>query len=501
MLKKLNVKRYVKDESGVSLIIVVMTLFVLSIIGVTLATVTFANVKLTTTDREYQSTYYIAEAGVNETYAEIKKLILESYDRTDSESGFYGIVEPALLDDISDSTLSNFERNLGEQPEAQISITKIDDGNPRRYQISSVGKIGQRERTVTKEFTVNWVPKSGPTPMPQLPEGVAAIIKNNVNLSGSGTIDGDLYLDSTDAKSIKIDGGAQITSDVYLRDPDDDNIFDVPSWMTKPEPKEFGLVFDWEKLNQFFDHFPIAPNLPLHENVTLEHADGNQKEVIKNGNLFINDYISDNYQLNLDRDYYFKKGNISGNNTLIINIGHEDRNLVFDELEFNWGHLKINGTGTLNIYVKNKFTPGGGNVNKENGVDQLTVYYEGTDTIDFSVVNINANIFVKKANVRAGGGGNRTGLLVSGGASVVFDNNAHMDSIIVAPYAEVKLTGGKTNGVVIADKLEISGGTILNYKQVDTSEFPFDFITVPNEPAPPGGGDTGGLLTPKPNVE
>src|SRR5699024_10121205 len=138
--------------------------------------------------------------------------------------------------------------------------------------------------------------------------------------------------------------------------------------MTKPEPKEFGLVFDWEKLNQFFDRFPIAPNLPLHENVTLEHADGNQKEVIKNGNLFINDYISDNYQLNLDRDYYFKKGNISSDNTLIINIGHEDRNLVFDELEFNWGHLKINGTGTLNIYVKNKFTPGGGDVNKENGV-------------------------------------------------------------------------------------------------------------------------------------
>src|SRR5699024_1876057 len=227
-----------------SLIIAVMTLFVLSIIGVTLATVTFANVKLTTTDREHQSTYYIAEAGVNETYAEIKKLILESYDRTDSESGFYGIVEPALLDDISDSTLSNFERNLGEQPEAQISITKIDDGNPRTYQISSVGKIGQRERTVTKEFTVNWTSKGGR--IPNIPEGMAAMIRSSLYFDTK--ITGDVYIAENSNGAVELNWGAEINNgSLFTPEGTTTDIFKVPNadYTYRPNMSSYSEQFNF----------------------------------------------------------------------------------------------------------------------------------------------------------------------------------------------------------------------------------------------------------------
>ncbi|BAM47134.1 pilus assembly PilX N-terminal domain-containing protein [Amphibacillus xylanus] len=504
MFRSIQRKQIFNSESGVSLIVAVMTLFVLSIIGVTIATVTFANIKLSTTDREYQSTYYIAEAGVNQTYAEIKDLIISSYNNTNTEVDFYAAVEPVLLADINNSVLTNFEPSFGEKPTANISITKIDDGNPRTYRISSEGQIGERHRTVSKEFTVNWIPKAGGgTPMPALPEGVAAIIKNNVNLSGSGTIDGDLYLDTELNNRIKVDGGAGITGDIYVKDPNNDAIFDMPDWMTKPTLNYFGFEFDWEKLERFFDSFPTAPSLPLHEDVKIV-AGSNQHDVIKNGNLYINNYLirDENFVLNLDQNYHFNRATFGGNYTLKINIGNSDRVLVFDELHLTNGHIEIIGTGNLTIFVKNELKFGSRpRLNFGGRTDQLTIYYEGAEKVDFTTVDINANILVKRADVTYGAGGGREGLLVSGGNYVSVANGAEMDSIIVAPFAKVHLSGNKTLGVVIAEELEITGGTKLEYKQVDTSKFPFDFITVPNEPSNPGSGDSGDLLIPKPNIE
>ena len=180
--------------------------------------------------------------------------------------------------------------------------------------------------------------------MPALPEGVAAIIKNNVNLSGSGTIDGDLYLDTELNNRIKVDGGAGITGDIYVKDPNNDAIFDMPDWMTKPTLNYFGFEFDWEKLERFFDSFPTAPSLPLHEDVKIV-AGSNQHDVIKNGNLYINNYLirDENFVLNLDQNYHFNRATFGGNYTLKINIGNSDRVLVFDELHLTNGHIEIIG--------------------------------------------------------------------------------------------------------------------------------------------------------------
>mgnify|MGYP007130809587 CR=1 FL=1 len=516
MLNKLNVKRYINDETGVSLLIAVMTLLVLSIIGVTLATVTFANVKLTTTDREYQSAYYIAEAGVNETYAEIKELILDSYDNTTNESDFYSAIEPVLLEDISDSALTNFERSLGELPEAHISISKIDDGNPRTYQISSKGKIGQRERTVTKEFVVNWVPKGGPTPMPYLPEGVAVIVKNNVSLGGASLVDedgnplgggvgitGDVYLDK-EANSFEFgNSGNFFDGDIYtVEERKGDILDDQRVDKENIEVKSSGLEFDWGKLDEFFDNFPVAPVLNLHEDISVEgNSEGVELDIVKDGKLTITtDPLMNNYTLDLDDDYSFTRGEISG--TLNIDLGNEDRVLVFDELIFSWGQLKIIGTGNLTIYVKNTFNTAGEFINDQ-GIEKLTMIYSGSNLLNLSTININANFLIKQADVSIGHGGGSTGLIVSGGKSVDIFGGITMDAIIVAPYASVTLRneGGTMSGVVIADELVMHGGPKLQYKKVDTSKFPFDFITVPNVPTQPGAGDTGGLLTPKPNTE
>ena len=71
-------KRLMKNESGIALVFTLMVLVVLSVLGATIGTVAMANVNLTENERDYQAAYYIAEAGVNETYLKIEKTILET---------------------------------------------------------------------------------------------------------------------------------------------------------------------------------------------------------------------------------------------------------------------------------------------------------------------------------------------------------------------------------------------------------------------------------------
>lgn len=478
-----------------------MTLLVLSILGVAIATATFANIQLTATDRDYQSTYYIAEAGVNQAYAEVKDMIVTAYENEASQDHFYSAIETAF-DEVDGSLYTNFESNFDEQPEAAINIERLDDENPRNYQITSEGKIGQRNRTVAKEFSVNWTPKdNGGGIIPPLPEGVGAIVKNNVTLSDSGSIDGDLYLDSKQENSFTMSGGTRVTGDLYLPEADLlEKIYSGPEQL-KPSVRDMGFVFDWKKLEQFFDHFPTAPSFEIHDDVTIKHTDGNKKEVIKNGNIYIDNYISNKYELILDQNYHFNEGKFGQNNTLKINIGNQNRVLVFDHLNLTNGHIEIIGSGNLTIFIKEELTFAAyPSFNRARDIDQLTLYYEGANDVNFTTVDINANIFVKNADVTFGGGGGRSGLLVSGGKKVSVANGATMDSIVVAPYANIHLSGNETRGVIIGEELEITGGTILKYKEVDTSKFPFDFITVPNEPTEPGNGAGDGLLTPHPNT-
>ncbi|WP_440896007.1 pilus assembly PilX N-terminal domain-containing protein [Amphibacillus sp. Q70] len=497
-----RLKSIFHNESGVSLILALMTLLVLSILGVAIATMTFANIQLTATDRDYQSTYYIAEAGVNQAYAEIKDIIVTTYENEVNQDNFYLGIETAF-DEVDGSHYKNFEANFDEQPEAVITIERLDGENPRNYQITSEGKIGQQDRVVTKEFTVNWTPKdNGGGVMPPLPEGVGAIVKDKVSLYGSGSIEGDLYLDTDEENRLKYANDAnRITGSIYLPPTATEAIFDVPPYMTSPQTSDIAFEYDWEKLYQYFDHFPTAPSFEEHDDVTIKHADGNKMEVIKNGNIYIDEYISDNYELILDQNYHFNEGKFGQNNTLKINIGHQDRVLVFDHLYLSNGHIEIIGSGNLTIFVKDDLIFGSySSFNRDRDIDQLTLYYEGTNDINFTNVDINANIFVKNADVTFGGGGGRSGLLVSGGEKVSVANGAAMDSVIVAPYADIHLSGNETRGVIIGETLEITGGTILKYKEVDTSKFPFDLITVPNEPTEPGNGAGDGLLTPHPNT-
>ena len=480
MLNKLNVKRYINDETGVSLLIAVMTLLVLSIIGVTLATVTFANVKLTTTDREYQSAYYIAEAGVNETYAEIKELILDSYDNTTNESDFYSAIEPVLLEDISDSTLTNFERSLGEQPEAQITITKIDDGNPRTYQISSEGKIGQRERTVTKEFVVNWTPKGGGSPMPNIPVGTAAMVKSKLNLSTE--IIGDVYIASGDSSSVEMNWGGKITSgNLYAPENRNSDMIITPDYFSdRPIPQSFDETIDFSVFENIVNNIPEPPiGIPLISSIDLGGGIDMTREITEST--------------------YIQEIRIESDRTLNIDTQGETIDLVVDNFLLNQGHINILGGGKLNIYVKDQINFGGDpTMNLGGDIGQLNIFYSGHDSVTVGgAVRVTGSFFNKYADLTftAGHGDEPafSGYIVSRANKIKIEGGPSLKGIFIAPYATMNISGGiNIDGIIIVDQLKTSGGGIIKFENLSLPEFPLGN----------GNGESeGDLLIPFPNVE
>lgn len=185
-------KHKINNEEGSGLVLTLMVLLVLSVLGVSVATVTMGSNRLGHATQDSNSAYYIAEAGANMAYEEIRQKVVNAY-ANNNESGVQ-----AAIDSLPDK-YDNFEVQSGHQPEAFISISESEtEGNKNTYTITSIGEIGPSSRTVTKEFVVTWQDSSagGGIGDSNFPPGAAIIAKSKIDFR-SGTITGDIYLDSS----------------------------------------------------------------------------------------------------------------------------------------------------------------------------------------------------------------------------------------------------------------------------------------------------------------
>ena len=482
MFKKMKLMRVFQNETGGSLIITMMTLFVLSIIGVTLATVTFANVKLTTTDREYQSTYYIAEAGVNQAYAEIRDAIMDSYHGTNSEGDFYEKIETALLSETSGSLFENFESSFGEDPEAKITVTEIEGGNPRVYRISSEGKIGQRNRTVTKEFTVNWTPKGGGGGLPNIPSGFVAMVKSKLDLKSE--VVGDVYIVTGESGSVEMSGGSRITNG-YLYAPEERKLDMLVSPNDFPEPpiRSFEEAIDFTIFESIVNNIPEPPVL----------SDVKSDIILENDNNFL--------YLELDKATAISNIELKGGATLTIDTKGKTIDLVVDNLEVPYGNGRINivGDGKVNIHVKNKFNfAGGATINEGGNTGNFNLFYSGNDAVVFgNNIRVNGSFFNINAELTFNGGQSFTGYTVSQSEKkITVNNGAQAMGVFIAPYATMNVDGANIDGTVIVDKLTGGNGATIKFKNILMPDFP-----IGNGDDDESGGNTDGLLTPSPNIE
>ena len=149
-------KRIIKDNRGFALVFTILVLAVTSILGVAVLGLTTSNYKITKIDSRSQSTYYIAEAGINYM---VDKLSIEAQENSgnyDTSEEFFQYLENQFT--INSDTLDAFEINNGEQPIALITVSHVATaGDVRDYRIESVGKIGDSTRTVNSVISLTWV--------------------------------------------------------------------------------------------------------------------------------------------------------------------------------------------------------------------------------------------------------------------------------------------------------------------------------------------------------
>lgn len=450
-----------RDQSGVSLVFALMTLLVLSILGMAIATVSFANLRLTATDRNYQSTYYIAEAGVNQAYAEAKDIVMTTYDEQDEEDDFYSIIEHVLFNEISGSTYQNFEENFGNQPETKIKIEKLESGNPQNYLIMSVGTIGNQMRSVEKQFAVNWTPKGGAGGvLPSLPGGMAAMILSKLDIKTN--LSGNVYINSGLRGAVEIDwGGGVRNGSLYVPAVHDDNLIQAPgSFNAYPNIELFDGPMDdqiFKNLVKEFPRFPedlsVASNISLHNNRSLTKV--------------------------LTEDTFISEIKVEGGTTLTIDTKGSDAHLVVDRLIIPQGRLNVIGNGTLTIYINEKIEFGGSTMINQNGTsDELQLIYRGTQPITFTQgIQVNGSIFNKSANITFSGGQSFMGYVVSQSGDITLTGGSNATGYFIAPHSTITLDGGaRLKGQVIVKNLTTLNGGVFEYQKLMLPEFPFEGV-------------------------
>lgn len=465
-------RKLINDESGAALATTLMILVILVVLGTTTASIALANVKLTAEERDYQSAHYIAEAGANEAYLEIEKLVHHSYQTTSTEEAFLNQVNATLAARF-DKTYDDFEAVNNEAPVAEVSV-KNDSGN--EIEIIALGRIGSRQRSINKRVTLNWIAKgsNGQYPTPTLPKGYAAVVRSLLKVYGGGRIHGNALVESRTTTVVNVTKNSFKPKSNGV-----DYIEDNPN-----------LTVDWSLLDEFFNNFPSAPTLMTHPNVT-EDVLGQEISVINNGRLRTgyNGRLA-SHTLEIKDNYYFESIDLAG--TLNIDVGNNDQTIVVKNLNTaGMAQMNIIGDGSLTVHVLNQLNLQYGSVNSGGRTNQLTFFYHNHTPLHLKTDAVNAGIIVKDAVVKMSSNSNHNdhnglGYLLTGGDFVYSDNGFKGEYIIVGPYAEANFQGGvRFSGVALVDRFVAGNGMRLEYKEVDTSGFVLDFITIDEGEKPP----------------
>lgn len=510
--------KFIKNHQGYALFLTILVLMLASVIGISLLTITANANKTTIHERENQALFYIAEAGVNLEKSNVLKVLKEldgdikasfenldpNIDKKDLQNLYY----EKLVDDFCKNYTGGkcgstyyLEEQFSKKPKAETEVSIHLNQQPI-ITITSTGFFEEypaQSRTVTQELyvniNVNIQPKEGGNDQSNederenkneenvLPlENFTVLTKRDINLSGGATIHGNAGSIQGD---ISLNGGSTITGSIAAAD---ELNLKYPNWMYGIKEKftslpEF-LQNSPSKLDHYLPEFPDkifqeGEYFPLPEDYEIVRSPYNKHWVIKDGHLNATSYLADNFTLTLNNDTRLKSINITGSNTITIDIGNKDINLLVDNLNISQGHINIIGSGTLNIYAKKISSIGGScQLNLNGNPASFNIFYNGTAPLSFSGgAKVNGSLYVKQSNLTLSGGFAFYGNIYSGGSMISISGGVPTrGQWIVAPKATLSLSGGgNVTGTVIANSINASGGTSINYGEP----------IVPNPAVPP----------------
>lgn len=485
------------QESGFAIVGVLIIFIIITVLGLSIVTLSFASVKTSTNERDNQSAYYIAEAGLTYQMEKAKNDILVIYedDLVQTEGEFLNKLTEIEEDDIR---YEEFDKVNNVQPLAEISVNLMD-GTDNQFIIESTGVIGEQERTVSSSFSVEWEDKyieseSGTYELPPFAVFTAGSLTMN-----NGTINGRIGTISQNEGAISFPGGGPThNGSIYVQD-GDQNIVNNKVNNIKSEIKSLDNSY-------LIPELPPFPDFPTDNKIPEDDSVGGHK-VIDKGDLLITHSKANYYVLQMEEDLKFTNIEFNSNRNLTIDVGVKDRTIVVNHLDLTNGHIKIIGDGKLTIYVTGKITMASGStINNGGDVAKLDVYLQGSNTpgepkeLTLSgSQKVFGSLYAEDANIVLGAGGGFFGNIFTGGTSFKITGGSYNQAqLFFAPNAFFDMESGGTRfeGMIIADTYSISGGWNVNYKELNFTEGPISPASLGMGNGGSGGGSGGTNLEP-----
>ncbi len=437
-------RRKLYDESGIAMIAVIMVLLVVSLLSTAVLSMASSNVKNSIVEREYQSAYYIAEAGMTIHNEIIRNGIKVSFDSTDDAVSFFNNIENNYLVESDYSGYLREQYGYHPSAKAQLILKGEIDNSTRQYLIVSRGVTEDTTRTVTKEITVKWQPKI------DLSDLKAVFSLNGMSLN-AGTINGDIGSNA----DINISNNPTVNGDYYQKGGNLNKPVDMEWWNKIGTKKELDNYKSYPLPN--FPEFPDKTKIPKITYDEINHA---------NPSPVLNLTAPMTYIENLE---------IDGGYAATIKYSEKNNILVLDNLTIPQGTLHLEGNGVLKIYVINEISIEGGSlINKPAGPspddlkvakESLEIYHKGANLDLENDITIYGSYFGENANIKIDGALKMFGNIITGGSSVEIKGDSNMEThFIYAPNAHVDMDGaGNVKGPIVSNTFDMKGGAEISF--------------------------------------
>ncbi|EXJ22411.1 hypothetical protein ADIAL_1997 [Alkalibacterium sp. AK22] len=453
-------KRYLSelktDEEGSGLILALMTLVVLAVLGASLGAITIGSHRLSATNRDDSSAYYIAEAGANQAYDEIERLVWES--KTASKHSFFSKIDNHTFKE--GTIIKDFAKELNRSVFSEVSLNKISEvGNSKTYDIISEGNVDGSKRIVVKKIIITWMDNTEESSFPSIPEG-ASLIANDYLFVGGNILSGNVIINNTKRESAEITyTNVDNATFFHPAETSASEVIRYPSW-NKPKTQPLPQLIEWNHYKNAALEFPDIPVFHSVEGSKSIRLDGGLPPAV----------------VQLKENVSYDKIELNSERVLRFDIGDRKLKLTVNDLLINNGHIEIVGDGSLILYVKNKMYFGSSStLNRKANHPELLLYYGGAPAISLSGnQRLNGSIFSRKANIHITGSAEIKGVIVSGGEKVTYSGNTFSSPLVFAPFADIELTGsGAVNGIIVGDTVRMGGGSVVRHSPYNFNEFPF----------------------------
>jgi len=432
-------------ESGYTLIGVLIVFIILAVLGTSIIMMTLTSLKTSSMERDNETAFYIAEAGLNAQMKTIEEEVQKIYNKDiiRNKTDFYRELAKDLPGEYH---VDDFVKVNNIQPYTEIELSHIKDNE---FYIKSIGYIDKESRTLESIFEVEWDEKENSEKLPSF-----AVLTNGQFTMRNGSIVGDIgtFLDKDG--SIDFPGNSNVTvdGDIYVPNGNSDivkgkGLINIP---------QYKAVDDY-----YFPELPPFPDIP--KNYTkLPNQKHNGFEFIQNNKLMITSWQVEDFTFEVNENLEFSEININGNKTLTLDVGDTDREIVVDQLIVS-GHIKLKGTGNLTIYIRDKISMSSGTtVNPDAEVNRLNIYYAGSNPIASGQYKLFGSLYAKDASITLGHGAGIVGNIFVGGSKnkLIFTGGSSTKSqLLFAPYSKIIFNAGGTfKGKIFSETFEISGG-------------------------------------------